>query len=1077
MPAIIKPSRVSVASQTEAVRDGGLTTVSAFLLVDFSEPERLLTEQALWPMVTEQMPNGAMFDKGQLKPRSEVIIAGHALAPTDEPIQGQKVIARLGGWEKRLAVFGDRYWRLTDQGIEMLPAQPFHKMPIGNAQAFGGQNFKLNPHGKGHDSRRIVNAGYDAPLPNVEDLNSPIRSIDDVPQPAHFGPLAPDDTQRMRYAGTYDQHWIKKVSPLKPEDFNPLFHCDAPDDQRFEGYFEGGETFAISGMSRGTSTVGGQLPRLRTRGFFHQPHDESFTETTMVCDTITLFPNVEKAVLTFRGLIRGSDRFAEEIGTIMIAVEHVDAEPRPANYYLDVFNKRTDPEEAHKHALSDFQLMPEVAPATVSARRQEKLEKAQADRIRFLENQNWAARKFMEDEEMPPELIPPVDENAFGDLPLVAQPTSEEIESGDLDLAALMDDMKSLEEALMARMDEEMAKAEIQRRAIVTAAPDAVLPDIARKPIVSDEKLAKYQDLELDKDVAVGLKDVEAQLGSAQDQMLSIIDPNETERADEIEAAINEAFQIFDEPSRSDTEAVEKQFQTARARALGLPEGSLLHEARTSLNDVDLGMVDQISDPSTLQQGLNDEFLDMIGDSLPLPEIAPRETSFKRDALIPELPDTEDELSTEAMEQALAAAEGKLRSMASHLIPEGTEDDPISGLMSRVQDIAPPDSEAMDGLTPPEKAQKAKTDSLQKIDEAETSVAEALATGRQMSPAPLCPFEPLLPGVAERLGTFVVESLASGQDFKGADLAGADLRNADFSGLDLSGTFFENTDLTGANFAGAKLGKAVFAGATLDGADLSGTDLTKANISQASLRGATLTNATLNGLTVIRSDLSDLTADGAVLSEIQLIECTLDNVKLRGCKISDLQMLLGSANGFSAAGSRLERAVFMSLPLANADFSDTSMERVAFMEIQAPNVDFRRASLFSVGFMGNSDLSSSRFDALQARETSWNTAKLQESCFVRASCHSCFFNACDMEATDLRLGSFKSCLFGKSKLADSDFFGANLFSAALNQTDLRRCSMRAANLYAANLLEANLASCDLSGANLGMTSLEQPTHA
>jgi hypothetical protein len=95
LPAIIKPSRVSVAHQTDPTKDGALTTVSAYALFDFEEPGRLLTEQALWPMVTEQMPNGAIFDKGQLKPKGEVIIAGNALSPTDAPIEGIRVSVRF----------------------------------------------------------------------------------------------------------------------------------------------------------------------------------------------------------------------------------------------------------------------------------------------------------------------------------------------------------------------------------------------------------------------------------------------------------------------------------------------------------------------------------------------------------------------------------------------------------------------------------------------------------------------------------------------------------------------------------------------------------------------------------------------------------------------------------------------------------------------------------------------------------------------------------------------------------------------------------------------------------------------
>lgn len=1060
MPAIMKPSRLACAVQSEPIRGGGMTTVSAFALFDFAEPRRLLTEQALWPMVAEQMADGAIFDKGKLKPKGEFIVAGSALSPGDEPVMGCRVSARVGGLEKRLAVFGDRIWRLTDRGIELLEIAPFIKMPIGLHAAFGGPNHKGNPWGKGHGARRIVEAGYDAPLPNVEDAAHLIRSVDDAPVPAHFGPLAPDSIERMRYAGTYDRHWMKKVSPLRPDDFNPLFNCDAPEDQRLEAYFEGVEPFAVSGMSRGDRLVGGTLPGLRPRAFVHRPADDSFTEIRMVCDTVTLFPNVTKAVLAFRALAKGESRFGDDIGTVMLAVEHAEDAPRPADYYLNVFRLRSDPEKAHKHALSDFQLMPERDPSVVTAHHQAKLEKARQDRVLFQENQVWAARRMAAEMGVPPELMPPPEPGQLDDLPLVAMPADEEIENGEFDLAQLLDEVEALEAVIREKADAGLAKAELARRALADALPPGILPAVAHAPIVDDEIMARHGDLAPDDPFAAALAEID---GVRIDQISQIKAPD-TEASRALQTQIDDIFAAMEAPQQ-DEEAAEKQFQQACARALKLPEGSLLHGARDALDGISFDIFS-------------------VEDGSPMPEAMVAGLSETRDRKVPAGPangpipgmfdlgalDVDPGQSEESRKQAGAA-------LVKAMPQFGKEDDPLKALMETVRRIDPPGDPADAGLTIGQRIEKGRATGVAMLEGAEKDVDEGLAEARRSSPEAIFPMEPFADGVAARFGAFVAERLAEGHSFGCADLAGAALRGLDFSGLDLSGTFFEKADLTGANFTGTDLSGAAFTGATLDGADFTDADLSGANISQASLRGTRLDRCNLGNCTIIKANFSAASLRGATIASTTLMECILDKADLSDARIRDLQLLRGSADGFCADGAEIERAAFMDLSMAGASFSGSRLERIAFMQLRAPGASFAHARLDAVSFAGEVDMTGAGFEQVEARETAWNTVLLAESCFVRARCDACLFNACDMTACDLRLASLKGCHFGKSVLTDSDLFGANLFAGSLAQADLRRASLRGANLYSTDLLEAKLASCDLTGANLGKTLLEEPVHA
>ncbi|MES0884502.1 DUF2169 family type VI secretion system accessory protein [Roseibium sp. SCP14] len=1063
MPAIIKPSRISVSHQTEPTRDGALTTVSAYILFDFSEPDRLLTEQALWPMVTEQMPQGTIFDKCQLKPKGELIIAGSALSPTDAPIEGIRVSAQFGNFQKQLTVFGDRYWRLTDEGVQMSRPVPFLEMPICDARAFGGDGFTPNAKGKGFGARRLLEAGFDAALPNVEHSAQLIKSPDDRPVPAHFGPIPPDDATRLRYLGTYDQHWIDHVSPLKPDDFNPLYHCEAPPDQRFDTFFEGGETFTITGMSRGETTVGGRLPRLTARCFYKLAQHDALMETTMRCDTVTLFPNVQKATLTFRGLVRGSDRFAEDIASLMVALEQSDAEAREREYYADVFKKRTSKDDAHKYALSDYQLMPQVNPAIISARRQAKLEKAAADRQKYIDNQNWAMSKLLEDEGLPGDLFPPSTTDVTDDIPLIAQPTQEEMENGDLDLAALLDDVKAVEDALLERREREMVRAELQRRAFVAAiSPDQLTPSM-KKPIVEEETVEKFPDLELDPDLEEGLRQIKGQLSSTSGRNQIGLTANAEDGNHETDAQPADLIQLFDEPESLSQEEVETAFQQAVARALKLPEGGILSDLRKAIEDMDLSALDGFAD-----------------DIPPAAEVS----ADQFDAMLAEL-----SAPSVAATPVGASAGGPPNSGINgqtndNQDPQGAQPladikqvELLETLMEHARGLEPEDSSPPAGQSPGESALSSRSLAMEQLKEAEETVDENMAMARRNSPTPLFPPEPLPEGVPVRIGAFVAEKLREGHDFKGADLAGADLRGADFSGMDLAGTFFEQADLTGARFCQSNLAGAVFAGAKLDNADFSGADLTQANLNKVSARNLCLDRARLHDLQIFQSDLSGSTGTGADLETIRFIESTLDNVRLQQSRITDCQLLTGSAEGFAAIGSKLLRTMFVVLPMSRMNLSDSELERVGFMEVQAAGANCRNGKWKSVGVMGGSDLTGSRFDNLDAVESSFNTAKMAECCFLRAKGNACFFNACDLEANDFRLASFHNSLFGRSNFEGSDFFGANLFMAALTGVNLERCSMRAANLYAANLLEARLKGCDLTGANLGKTLMEQPAHA
>jgi len=1070
MPSIIKPSRIGTALTMEPVRGGCIGTVSAFVLFDFASTREFLSEQALWPMVAEQMPGGAIFDKGQLKPKGEFIVAGAALAPLDQPVTGMRVAVRLGAIEKRLAVFGDRYWRLTDRGVEMTQAQPFDRMPIDEVRSFGGPDHKSNPKGKGASARKIVDAGYDAPLPNVENADALIRSLDDKPVPASLGPIPPDSSSRMRFAGTYDQHWMNKVAPFKPDDFNPLFYCDAPEDQRLEGYFDGDEAFSVSGMTRRVAIAEGRLPNVRIRCFAHRPSEDSFTEIHMVNDTVTLFPNVTKATLAFRGLIKSKEPFCEDIGAIMLALEHVETAPRPAEYYLRIFGLRTDPETAHRHALSDFELMPDRDKVAADAHRQAKLETARQQRETFLDNQNWAARKALSDQGISPDLVPPVDYSVMDEFPLVAQPTEEELSRGDVDLAELLDDVEALNAAMHQRKDLEMAKAELYRQSVAKSTPSSLLPEIALKPIVDAEHMARFPNLTLDEEIASAFDALEATTPTGAPSLAGST-ADHPAGFDNLDDEIDAIFAQLSQTKQDDPALVEKSYATACARAMMAPEGSMLYEARNALSELDtipLGSNLASADDDAADAKFKSLFSNLGDTKLKQPGADP--------APIKLMPTSEIDADTEGANAALNSAGDKLRSQFPHLVSQDPEVDAISDLQSRLMALLPAAPDTGD-MTIAEVVAEKKVDIQQQFDEADVSVAESMIVARRQSPIAIFPMEPLAAGIADRLGQFIADKLDTGHSFKGADLAGANLAGINFSGLDLASTCFEHADLTGANFSGCNLVGAVFTEATLDKVNFSRTQLGDSNLSKASARDAIFDASAISGCTILETDFTGASFGQARFHKSTMIDCVFDGADMSGADLADLQWIKGSAQGVIADGATLARISIIQVPMAKASFIDCQMERIALIEIPAKGATFSGANFNSVSFLGKCDLQGSHFMSLKALDSSWNTTDLSESCFLRADCEACLFNDCDMASADLRLASLRHCRFEKSRLGQCDLFGANLFSASLGAVDLRLASLRNANLYQANLTDAKIGSADFTGANLGRTILEQPSHA
>lgn len=175
------------------------------------------------------------------KRRCDVLLNGSAYAPGGRPVSRVEVSLHINDWSKSFAVIGDRVWE-TGAGVATSPPAPFITMPISYDRAFGGTDkngedathasFLPNPIGRGFHARLNPDYIRDAPLPNTEELRTPVNWFSGNYVPMSFGPIGRQWHPRVRYAGTYDQRWIDDVMPFLPEDFDELYHQSAPEDQQ-----------------------------------------------------------------------------------------------------------------------------------------------------------------------------------------------------------------------------------------------------------------------------------------------------------------------------------------------------------------------------------------------------------------------------------------------------------------------------------------------------------------------------------------------------------------------------------------------------------------------------------------------------------------------------------------------------------------------------------------------------------------------------------------------------------------------------------------------------------------------------
>lgn len=1054
MPILIKPRTLGLLTKVERQPPGASLIVSAFAMFDLADPNpyRLEGDQGLWLLVAKEMPRGAVFDICMPKPAAEVLIAGHAAGPHEQPVQRMMLGWAIGGHMKQLLVTGDRYWHAVKGGFVPTEPTPFLQMPLDPTRVFGGPGHAFSPTGTGYAAERRIAGGELVALPNVEIPDQAIRYIGDMPRPARFGPLAPDSKERRQYAGTYDGEWLKTRAPALAADVDPRLFMFAPFDQRLPDFLAGDEPYALLNFAADAPEIRARLPGFRVRCFVGwTDRDKPVTELATRIDTLWLFAGARRGVLVYRAAVPVEDIEGADVSDIMVAYERADGERRSTGHYLDTRRLRLDPEQAIKYAFADHQLAPILPQSEVERRVAKRREVAVERRRRMRENMQWIAAKELERSGVPKELHPVLDmsETDEVDVPL---PLAEEIESGEIDLAEILDAIEELTTKKYAELDK--LKKDVEPMAGVlqgitsgTAQPgdiDTLLAALGQPdgPGQIDTALAQVPK---SSDVPTPAPDPAAAPAPPAD--LSGVDALLAQATDWRQAILDAASPKVDE---------QEQFMLARARFLGLPEGRPMEAIRQALS----------------QSAAFPELPPFETSSLPAAtaaDVAPLDAALRALESDPNIPPNAAEL----LKSGLAAADAGIAKAAPRLA--GGVRPPIQNLLA----LAPERPPLPASGDPVAGAKAAVEQNLAvaraEIERAEEQLAPALAQARLASPVPTQPDVPLTPAVARALGDLVVQQFRAGLALAGRDLAGADLTGADLSGADLSGAFLERARLDGARLLGANLANATLCGASLVNADLSRCDLTKANLCSIKGQGARFAGSRLDETTLFDAELQQACFDGAVLHRLALMTAPLTACSFRGAHLSESVFMRNDLTESQWDQVQIERVQFMDLPLDRSSFRNARFHEVAFLKVPAAGADFSGSVLSSVIFAADVDLSGARFSGISITNLTFQASKLVDADLSNSRLDGICFVGSDLTRANFRLSSLKNAVLSRNMLRGADLFAANLLQAQLNRADLSGASFCAANLYGADLMDAQLVAADLSRANLNKTILQVPT--
>lgn len=245
------------------------------------------------------------------KPRTDIMLVGHAYAPGGRPVEALVARFSIGDVSKSIGVIGDRVWTEGHYGLEPSHPAPFTRMPLRYERA---ARALTNPIGV--DLAAPPQAGARA-LPNLE------ATDDDAAHTATigFGPIAPGWTSRKNVLKGAALEWVIQGGrgPV-PEGFDFSFYNAAPRDQQVDLLRQGAK-IVLENLNPDHARLETRLPQLRPKAFLIDRATQRGSEVALRCDTVWIDTDRAQAVVTWRGLTGVESGDARALGTIAVAAE------------------------------------------------------------------------------------------------------------------------------------------------------------------------------------------------------------------------------------------------------------------------------------------------------------------------------------------------------------------------------------------------------------------------------------------------------------------------------------------------------------------------------------------------------------------------------------------------------------------------------------------------------------------------------------------------------------------------------------------------------------------------------------
>ncbi|ATQ76377.1 hypothetical protein CR152_18970 [Massilia violaceinigra] len=452
---IIKPMRLGVLPRPFTWQKKHFLCVTAYAHATLSPNPQLLNEQGLWPMLANELGETSVLDLGLPKQYPEFLVSGFGYTHHQQDKTRCAVSARVAHIEKRLTVFGDRYWIA---GGASAPA-PFDAMPLDWTHALGGAGCATNPLGRGIDADNIGGQKV-LRLPNVELAGELYQSPGRPPSaPAGMGPIDLAWQQRQSRMGVHDQSWFENDFPGLARSMDWRAWNAAPDDQHFPASFElAGVPYTLRNLHPEHPVLSGTIPDWVGRCLVVKRQDGKHitADIDLRLTTAWFFPHRLESVLIYHGVVEIGQDDAHDVVQLMPALEHRHAK-RDHAHFLKVLAQRLDAKTGSHYAFRDGDLLPEgVALGPLFPGEETMFDKVpgplERNQRQRMQNERDKSAHTARDEGLDPdEILPPMD--AAPELPRRLEELPQFMEKVDRLHAADMEEAR----AALARTRGEMA--------------------------------------------------------------------------------------------------------------------------------------------------------------------------------------------------------------------------------------------------------------------------------------------------------------------------------------------------------------------------------------------------------------------------------------------------------------------------------------------------------------------------------------------------------------------------------------------------------------------------------------------